>query len=116
MEDSTTNHARSLRQNMTGAERRLWRELRGEALGARLRRQVPIGSYIVDFACLQKRLIIEINGGQHMANPQDPTRDAWLKERGYRILRFWNNEVLQNTNGVLEVILAELGDEEKRQG
>jgi very-short-patch-repair endonuclease len=103
-----TPNARALRQNMTDAERRLWRELRRRTLGARFRRQVPIGSYIVDFACLQCRLIIELDGGQHLENPEDLQRDAWLRSQGYRVLRFWNNDVLRNTEGVLTVILAAL--------
>jgi very-short-patch-repair endonuclease len=106
--DEQTQNARDLRQNMTDAERRLWRELRRRSLGARFRRQVPIGSYIVDFACLSSRLIIELDGGQHLESPSDRQRDAWLQDRGYRVFRFWNNDVLRNTEGVLTVILAAL--------
>ena len=106
--NNLTSNARALRQNMTDAERRLWRELRRGALGARFRRQVPIGSYIVDFACLQCRLVIELDGGQHLENPDDRQRDTWLRSQGYRVLRFWNHDVLQNAEGVLTVILAAL--------
>jgi very-short-patch-repair endonuclease len=107
MNDLTQN-ARALRQNMTDAERRLWRELRRDSLGVKFRRQIPIGSYIVDFACLQRRLIIEVDGGQHLESPEDLQRDAWLRNQGYRVLRFWNHDVLRNLEGVLAVIAAAL--------
>ena len=109
IDDERTRHARALRQNMTDAERRLWRELRCGSLGARFRRQVPIGPYIVDFACFQRRLVIEIDGGQHHGDARDEARDAWLEEQGYRVLRFWNHEVLKNAEGVLQVIAAKVG-------
>jgi very-short-patch-repair endonuclease len=105
----TTARARALRQSMTDAERRLWRYLRRHFLGVHFRRQVPIGSYIVDFACLRRKLVIEVDGGQHLESEEDLVRDRWLKEQGYRVLRFWNHEVLRNTEGVLEVIGARLG-------
>jgi len=109
IDDERTRHARDLRQNMTDAERRLWRELRCGSLGVRFRRQVPIGPYIVDFACFQRRLVIELDGGQHLEDPRDEARDAWLREHGFRVLRFWNHEVLKNPEGVLEVIAAKVG-------
>ncbi|HWN44515.1 MAG TPA: DUF559 domain-containing protein [Thermoanaerobaculia bacterium] len=108
IDDERTRHARDLRQNMTDAERRLWRELRGGSLGARFRRQVPIGPYIVDFASFRQRLVIEIDGGQHLGDARDEARDAWLAEQGFRVLRFWNHEVLKNPEGVLEVIAAKV--------
>ncbi len=86
---------------MTDAERRLWRELRARGLGAKWRRQQPIGSYIADFVCQQARLIVEVDGGQHCESEADERRTAWLESVGYRVLRFWNNEVLENTDGVL---------------
>ena len=88
---------------MTDAEQALWRSLRDRQVdGYRFRRQVPIGRYIVDFACLEKGLIVEVDGGQHAINQDDDkTRDAWLEKEGYRVLRFWNNEVLGNREGVL---------------
>jgi len=70
---------------------------------------VPIGSYIVDFACLRRKLVIEVDGGQHLESEADSIRDRWLKGQGYRVLRFWNHDVLRNTEGVLEVIGARLG-------
>lgn len=100
MPDST---ARRLRKTMTDAEQALWRHLRGRQLaGFRFRRQVPIGRYIVDFACLDVGLIVEVDGGQHEINRDDDAiRDAWLVKEGYRVLRFWNNDVLSNREGVL---------------
>ena len=96
---------------MTAAERRIWSRLRARRLqGLSFRRQFPIGSYIVDFICPEARLIIEIDGGQHAlieAN-RDRMRDAWLREQGFVVLRFWNNEVLTNLTGVLERIAETL--------
>ena len=105
MTDLQTERARELRQNMTDAERALWRELRQGALGAKFRRQAPVGKYIVDFACLEARLIVEVDGGQHAESRGDEERDRWLASQGFRVLRFWNNDVLGNLRGVLEVIV-----------
>ena len=94
---------------MTDAEKRLWSKLRRVQLGARFRRQQPIGPYIVDFYCAAARLVVEVDGGQHseMQRAYDSRRDGWLRDEGYSVLRFWNNEVLANTDGVLtEVTLA----------
>lgn len=101
--------AKDLRNNMTDAERRLWQSLRGQALdGHKFRRQQVLGSYIVDFICLPARLIVEVDGGQHLESATDAKRDAWLVEQGFRVMRFWNNDVLLNTEAVLESILAAL--------
>ena len=101
--------AKKLRSNMTDAERRLWYWLRAHRFdGHKIKRQVPIGPYIVDFACLGSKLIIEVDGGQHSESQRDVERDNYLRENGFRILRFWNNDVLRNTDGVLELILSEL--------
>ena len=90
---------------MTEAERRVWRQLRAHRFqGASFRRQFPIGSYIVDFVCLDARLIVEIDGGQHAEAECDLQRDEWLRSQGFRILRFWNNDVLRNLRGALERI------------
>ena len=91
---------------MTDAERHLWLQLSRKNLsGYRFRRQVPMGPYFVDFACLKARLVIEIDGSQHaQAVDRDEQRTDWLKSRGFRVLRFWNNDVLQQTEGVLESI------------
>ena len=99
--DLTLARAKRLRRDMTDAERRLWRELRARNLGAKWRRQQPIGSYIADFVCQQARLIVEVDGGQHNGSEADERRTAWLESVGYRVLRFWNNEVSENAEGVL---------------
>ena len=102
--------ARELRQKQTDAEQLLWRQLRNRQMaGHKFRRQETIGPYIVDFVCLDAKLIIEIDGGQHGEQMEyDIKRSAYLKQRGYRVLRFWNDEVLKDTNTVLERIHAEL--------
>ena len=100
--------ARGLCRRQTDAERALWNKLRNKQIeGVRFRRQQPIGSYIVDFVSLERKLIIEIDGGQHnqrKVREKDEEREKWLKERGYQILRFWNNDALTNIEGVLEKI------------
>ena len=108
-----TAFARELRQGQTDAEGVLWSRLRNKQLeGVRFRRQQPVGLYIVDFASFEKRLIIELDGGQHNEGTmkrRDEERAACLEEQGYRVLRFWNNEVLMNMEGVLERIREVLG-------
>ena len=104
-----TTFARTLRKNLTDAERHLWFRLRGNRLGGfRFRRQHPVGPYIADFACLQPRLLVELDGGQHLDSAYDNRRDAFLHSQGYVVLRFWNNDVLGQTDGVLTVILEAL--------
>lgn len=101
--------ARNLRKNSTDAERDLWYHLRAGRLGFKFKRQVPIGIYIVDFACLEKRLVIELDGGQHMDNKiYDTKRTDWLMTNGFKVLRFWNHDVFQQTSSVLEVIMSAL--------
>ena len=103
------DRARKLRTDPTKAESRLWYLLRRKQLrGWHFRRQHPIPPYIVDFACLAAKLVIEADGGQHDPNGSDRRRDALIKARGWRILRFWNDEILQNPEGVIEQILAAL--------
>ena len=103
-------YARSNRKNPTDAERKLWSQLRNRQLMAsKFRRQVPIGSYIVDFLCLESKLVIELDGSQHLTQIQyDQTRTRYLESQGYRVIRFFNDEVLQNMEGVLERVLIEL--------
>ncbi len=103
--------ARRLRKNPTEAERLLWRHLRLRQLGGwKFRRQQPVGPYIVDFVCLEKRLIVEVDGGQHAAQvDKDAQRAAWLEAEGFRVLRFWNTEVLRDREAVQETIRAALG-------
>jgi very-short-patch-repair endonuclease len=97
--------ARSLRVNITNAERKLWYALRDRRFaGYKFRRQAPVGPYIVDFICYSARLVIEVDGGQHADSARDARRDRWFAENGFRVLRFWNNEVLQNLEGVWTVI------------
>ncbi len=108
---STNRNARNLRRNLTDAERALWRHLRQrQVAGLKFRRQHPIGRYILDFVCLEARVVIELDGGQHAdRHGADQERTAWLEARGYRVLRFWNTEVLENPEGVMEVILKTTG-------
>ena len=91
---------------MTDAEQKLWYHLRAHRfMGFKFKRQKPIGHYVVDFACIEKKLIIELDGGQHAeALEYDNERDAWLHSQGYTVLRFWNNELLNETESVLERI------------
>jgi len=98
--------ARTLRSNLTDAEQFIWRRHRHRQIeDHKFRRQRPVGPYIVDFVCLEVKLIIEVDGGQHSDNKTyDTVRDQWLEEKGYRVLRFWNNEVWSNIAGVMEVI------------
>ena len=107
--------ARDLRKNPTDAERRLWRHLRLLKVdGFHFRRQVPIGDFIVDFACVSARLVIELDGGQHNAQAgraSDESRDDRLRRRGYTALRFWNNDVMANPEGVMEVVRRNLEQE-----
>ncbi len=100
---------RRLRRQATDAETKLWFTLRDRRLGGfKFVRQEAIASYVVDFVCREKRLIIEVDGGQHADNPRDRVRDAALAAEGYHVLRFWNSDVLSNKDGVLTVILAKL--------
>jgi very-short-patch-repair endonuclease len=101
--------ARNLRRNMTETEQVLWRELRRDSLGWRFRRQFPIPPYIVDFACVEARLVVEADGGQHCGAEADAQRDKALHQRGWRVLRFWNSEILENRAGVLQKIAEALG-------
>ncbi len=102
--------ARRLRKNPTEAEKRLWDALRGRQIDRhRFRRQHPLGAYVVDFVCLAEKLVVEVDGGQHAENLHaDAERTAWLQSRGYRVLRFWNNDVLENMEGVAEAIRTAL--------
>jgi very-short-patch-repair endonuclease len=100
-----TNSSRHLRRKATIAEQRLWNRVRSRMLcGMKFVRQEPIGPYIVDLVCREQRLIIEIDGGQHATSQRDAVRDRWLRDHHYRVLRFWNNDVMQNIEGVLETI------------
>jgi very-short-patch-repair endonuclease len=105
----TKLRARSLRGRMTDAERRLWYALKDRRFEKfKFRRQVPIGRFIVDFVCFEARIVIEVDGGQHADSRSDQRRDRWLTANGFRVLRFWNNEVLRNFEGVMTVLAQAL--------
>ena len=106
-EANAQNH---LRQTLTDAESLLWYRLRDRRLGGyKFRRQVPLGPYIADFVCISARLIVEVDGGQHAeVKNYDEARTRYLRSKGFRVIRFWNNEVLANLDGVLQVILETL--------
>ena len=101
--------ARRLRRDTTGAEKLLWHVLRHDQLGWRFRRQHPIPPYVVDFACVEARLVVEADGGQHGRAGDHVTRDKTLHQGGWRVLRFWNNDILENREGVLQTIALTLG-------
>jgi very-short-patch-repair endonuclease len=106
-----TQRARRLRRASTDAEKALWHKLRSRSLdGFKFVRQDSIGTYTVDFICREKRLVIEVDGGQHADSPRDLIRDKWLVDHNYRVLRFWNNDVLGNMTGVLETIATALAE------
>jgi very-short-patch-repair endonuclease len=106
---SKTARARQLRRNSTDAEMKLWQRLRNKQLGVDFRRQHPTGTYVLDFYCPALGLAIEVDGGQHaLAQQRDARRDAWFAEGGVTVLRFWNSDVMENFNGVLEAIHAKV--------
>ena len=105
-----TERARNLRKVASDAENHLWKELRARRLnGFKFKRQVQLGSYIVDFACLETGLVIEADGGQHLEQQDhDKVRTRWLQANGYRVLRFWNDDILLRLPDVLEEIIRHL--------
>lgn len=107
--DQHRDYARAMRTDSTKAENMLWQALRNRQLeGFKLKRQVPIENYIVDFACFDSRLIIEVDGSQHIESDYDKARDAALSQAGFRILRFWNDEIIKNLDNACRHILLEL--------
>jgi very-short-patch-repair endonuclease len=103
-----TEIARKLRRNQTDAERRLWSRLRDRRLaGAKFRQQVPVAGYIADFLCEDAKLIVEVDGGQH-TDEKDSARTVMMEAGGYRLVRFWNNDILTNLDGVLQQIVEML--------
>ena len=106
----TKDFSRKLRGEMTDAESCLWRRLRSRQIyGLKFRRQHPVGKYILDLACIEATLVIEVDGGQHNEmSINDGQRTAWLETQGWKVLRFWNNEILQNIEGVLAEVLNAL--------
>jgi very-short-patch-repair endonuclease len=114
MKDIMTNHVRELRRNSSDAEKHLWYFLRARRLGGyKFRRQYLVHPFVVDFICLERKLIIELDGGQHsLQQSYDERRSTFLREKGYRVLRFWNNVVFQETRSVLAAILYALNNSE----
>ena len=110
MERPGTGNARRLRRGQTEPEYRLWQHLRGRRLlGFKFRRQAPIGPYFADFVCFEARLIVEADGGQHTSRvSEDDARTAWLNREGYRVLRFWNSDILNDIEGVVTMIAEAL--------
>ena len=106
------SHAARLRREMTDAELALWFELRNRRLaGFKFKSQWSLGAFVADFCCLSRRLVVEVDGGQH-EEARDAGLTAWLAAHGFRVIRFWNNDVLTNMDGVLQVILAALEEEQ----
>lgn len=107
---SPQSKVRRLRRDQTTVEQKLWAQLRNRQLnGHKFRRQVPLGRFIVDFSCYDARLVVELDKGQHgESEAEDAARTAWLSNRGFRVLRFWNHEVMENMEGVLSRILEKL--------
>ena len=107
---TTKSRARVLRQSLTDAERKLWCALRDRRMQSiKFRRQAPVGPYIADFLCVQHKLVVEADGSQHSQSARDNARDAWFARNGYRVLRFWNHEILTAQDNVLATIAAECG-------
>jgi very-short-patch-repair endonuclease len=105
------NFAKEMRRKSTDAEAAMWRVLRDRRLARfKFRRQVPFQSFLLDFVCFEKRLIIEIDGSQHVSSRRDAAREAVLMAEGFRIARYWNNDVLQQASAILEDILAKLAE------
>ena len=104
------DRARRMRREMTREEALLWKELKGGKLGVSFRLQHPIGAYIVDFVCLKARLVVEVDGGQHEESDYDRGRDAFLRSKGFIVLRFWNEEVWANSYWTLFKIRTVLAD------
>jgi very-short-patch-repair endonuclease len=107
-EKASKKFSRSLRKQPTDAERFLWQRLRGQQLGVGFRRQHPFLHYVLDLVCLDRKLVIEVDGGQHAEGQRDRSRDSALQAAGFKVLRFWNNEVLTQTDAVVEQIVREL--------
>ncbi|WP_416193239.1 endonuclease domain-containing protein [Nitrobacter sp. TKz-YC01] len=106
---AVTEFSRRLRTNSTDAEAKLWKHLRARQIdGRKFVRQAPVGPYFCDFVCREQKLVVEVDGGQHAASRKDKRRDHYLTMNGYHVLRFWNNDVLGNIEGVVSVIHAKL--------
>ena len=109
MKGHVTERARTLRRHATDAETALWKRIRNRQLGTKFHRQFAIGAYVVDFVAFEQKLVIEVDGGQHdIQRLADATRTKFLNDGGLRVIRFWNNDVLGNIEGVLATIQIEL--------
>lgn len=107
-----TSVSRKLRANQTDAEQKLWHALRNRQISdCKFVRQKPIGRYVCDFVCRERHLIVEVDGGQHAESSRDAVRTLYLATEGYRVIRFWNNDVLTNLEGVLLMIQSALRDQ-----
>ena len=108
----TKTHAIELRKELTPAERKLWSLIRNDQLGVNFRRQHAVGNYIPDFVCIEKKLILELDGSQHLEQQEyDQERTKYLESLGYKVIRFWNNDVMNNMDGVILAILHVMEDE-----
>jgi len=110
-----TRVARRLRREPTEAEKRLWSRLRGKQLDVQFTRQFPIGPFVADFACRSMKLVVEVDGGQHADSIKDAERTRIIEAYGYSVIRFWNNDVLANTDGVVTMIVEQLNIARGRQ-
>ncbi len=109
---ATLHSAKNLRKEMTDAERRLWRLLRDRQLGVRFRRQVPFGKYVLDFLAIEAKLVVELDGSQHLTEDKriyDSRRTAYLRRQGLTVLRFYNNDIIRNPSGVVQTIQKYIG-------
>ena len=111
----TKHKAIKLRKESTPAERKLWSKIRNDQLGVNIRRQHAVGNYIPDFVCIEKKLIIELDGSQHLEQEEyDENRTKYLNSLGFRVIRFWNNDVMKNMDGVILTIIQAMEDENKK--
>ncbi len=107
----TMHNAGKLRKDPTPAERKLWSKIRNDQLGVNFRRQHAIGNFVPDFVCIEKKLILELDGSQHLEQQEyDEDRTKYLKSEGYRVIRFWNNDVMKNLDGVILAIIHAMED------
>jgi very-short-patch-repair endonuclease len=112
----TKHRAIQLRKKSTPAERKLWSKIRDDQLGVNFRRQHAVSNFIPDFVCIEKKLIVELDGSQHLEQEEyDEERTRFLKTEGYRVIRFWNNDVMKNIDSVILAIIYATENENKRE-
>jgi very-short-patch-repair endonuclease len=102
--------AKELRRDQTDAEKRIWEKIRNSHLGMKFRRQAPVGPYVADFLCNDLKLVVEIDGGQHAESKKDEIRTKYLQGLGYHVVRFWNDEVMDNIEGVVDTLASVIED------